>query len=132
MVRRVQLWVLAVTMFGTAWAEYSHGGYGDGGGHGHLSQGYGHEQALGHHGYSGHEHHGHAGYGPEVHYQPAVAKVAVPAVEKHVDYYVSLVLDWQCQLFTRYILVFYLILKIIVSSQILVLLRSKRSQYRRH
>jgi len=81
---RVQLWVLAVTLFGTAFAEYSHGGYGDGG---HLSGGYGHgELGGGHHGYSGHEHHGHAGYGPEVHYQP-VAKVAVPAVEKHVDYY---------------------------------------------
>jgi len=57
------------------------GGYGGHGGH--------HAVISGHHdGGHGHGHGHHAGYGPEVHYQPAVAKIAVPTVEKHIDYYV--------------------------------------------
>lgn len=96
--RKVQVVVLAMAMFGCTVSEYSHGGYGGGGG-GDLGHGYGHSSYGGggehlgggehHHAGPHHEHGGHhLGYGQEVHYQPALAKVAVPAVEKHVvDYY---------------------------------------------
>jgi hypothetical protein len=76
--------VTVVALMGCAYAEHHDAGYGYGGGDydgGHGDGGYGH----GH----GHAHGQHAGYGPQVHYQPAVAKVAVPAIEKHVEYYVS-------------------------------------------
>ncbi len=72
---KVQSLVLAIAMFGVAFAaEYHHhNGYGGDIGGNDLGD------------YDGHGH----GYGHQVHYQPVVEKVAVPAIaEKHVDYYV--------------------------------------------
>lgn len=76
-----KLLTVAVALFGLAVAEDYPLHYGNGLGDGGADYGHGHGHGHGHE---------HGGYGPDVHYQPSVAKVPVHGtVEKHVDYYVS-------------------------------------------